>query len=119
MWSGRLTDATGLVPHSEAWFAYYEDQFGRLVDGENVRQEKSRQGFESGGRWKRASFASGFNGIRPLVANLLAGYIGHGRSLVWLQLKMFLNDRLNLESDEFNSEAVAGISTTERIQKML
>jgi hypothetical protein len=33
---GRLTDATGLVPHSEAWFAYYEDQFGRLVDGENV-----------------------------------------------------------------------------------
>lgn len=32
----RSTDATGLAPHSEAWFAYYEDQFGRLVDGENV-----------------------------------------------------------------------------------
>jgi hypothetical protein len=33
---GRLTDATGLVPHSEAWFEYYGDQFGRLVDGEDV-----------------------------------------------------------------------------------
>ena len=33
---GRLTDATGQVPHSEAWFAYYEDQFERLVDGENI-----------------------------------------------------------------------------------
>jgi hypothetical protein len=31
-----LTDASGLVPHSDAWFAYYEDQFDRLVDGEDV-----------------------------------------------------------------------------------
>ena len=30
----RLTDATGLVPHSEAWFAYYEDQFARWEVGE-------------------------------------------------------------------------------------
>lgn len=29
---GRLTDGTGLVPHSEAWFAYYGDQFGRWYD---------------------------------------------------------------------------------------
>jgi hypothetical protein len=33
---GRLTDATGLVPHSEAWFAYYEDQCDRFGDGEDV-----------------------------------------------------------------------------------
>jgi hypothetical protein len=31
-----LTDATGLVPHSEAWFGYYEDQFDRFLDGEDV-----------------------------------------------------------------------------------
>jgi hypothetical protein len=31
-----LTDVTGLVPHSDAWFAYYEDQYGRFVDGEDV-----------------------------------------------------------------------------------
>lgn len=33
---GRLTDVTGLVPHSEAWFAYYEDQCDRFGDGEDV-----------------------------------------------------------------------------------
>jgi hypothetical protein len=33
----RLTDATGLVPHSEAWFAYYEDQCERFAAGEDVR----------------------------------------------------------------------------------
>lgn len=32
----RLTDATGLVPHSEAWFAYYEDQCERFAAGEEV-----------------------------------------------------------------------------------
>jgi hypothetical protein len=32
----RLTDATGLVPHSEAWFAYYEDQCERFAAGEDV-----------------------------------------------------------------------------------
>ena len=27
----RWFDATGLVPHSESWFAFWEDQFDRLV----------------------------------------------------------------------------------------
>ena len=31
----------------------------------------------------------------------------------------FLSDRLHLSCDEFNAEAVAGISTTERLQTML
>jgi hypothetical protein len=31
---GRLTDATRLVPHSDAWFAYYEDQLARWEVGE-------------------------------------------------------------------------------------
>jgi len=31
----RLTDAS-LVPHSEAWFAYYEDQCDRFAAGEDV-----------------------------------------------------------------------------------
>ena len=46
-------------------------------------------------------------------------FIGHGRSLVWLQLKGFLTDRLRLTCDEFNAEAVAGIPTTERLQTLL
>jgi len=32
----RLTDTTGLVPHSEAWFTYYEDQCDRFAAGEDV-----------------------------------------------------------------------------------
>jgi hypothetical protein len=27
----------GLKPHSEAWFAFYEDKLFRLLDGENIR----------------------------------------------------------------------------------
>jgi hypothetical protein len=27
-------DSTGLVPHSEAWFAYYEEQFTKWEPGE-------------------------------------------------------------------------------------
>jgi predicted nucleotide-binding protein len=46
-------------------------------------------------------------------------FIGHGRSLVWLQLKTFLTDRLLLACDEFNAESVAGLTTTARLEQML
>lgn len=46
-------------------------------------------------------------------------FIGHGRSRIWYELKAFLNVRLHLECDEFNSEPVAGISTTARLQKLV
>jgi predicted nucleotide-binding protein len=46
-------------------------------------------------------------------------FIGHGRSLVWHQLKDFLSDRLHLVCDEFNAEAVAGITTVDRLQTLL
>lgn len=46
-------------------------------------------------------------------------FIGHGRSLLWRQLKDFLVDRLNLPYEEFNREAMAGISTTDRLKDML
>lgn len=46
-------------------------------------------------------------------------FIGHGRSLLWRELKDFLNDRLSLPWDEFNREAVAGLTTFERISEML
>lgn len=46
-------------------------------------------------------------------------FIGHGRSPVWRELKDFLWERLQLPTEEFNREPVAGISTTERLQQML
>ena len=46
-------------------------------------------------------------------------FVGHGGSLVWLQLKEFLTDRLHRTCVEFNSEAVAGKTTTRRLEEML
>ena len=46
-------------------------------------------------------------------------FIGHGRSLEWLELEKFLKDRLNLEPDQFNRIPTAGMSTKERLEQML
>lgn len=46
-------------------------------------------------------------------------FIGHGHSKIWKDLKDFLQDRLGLAWDEFNREPVAGISTVDRLQRML
>lgn len=46
-------------------------------------------------------------------------FIGHGRSLQWLKLKDFLQDRLQLEWDEFNRVPVAGVTNIGRLEGML
>jgi predicted nucleotide-binding protein len=46
-------------------------------------------------------------------------FIGHGRSAAWRELKDFLQDRLHLKCDEFNSAAAAGGTITDRLQRML
>jgi hypothetical protein len=46
-------------------------------------------------------------------------FIGHGRSLLWRELKDFITDRLSLPYDEFNRESVAGYPTAERLRTML
>lgn len=46
-------------------------------------------------------------------------FIGHGRSPVWKDLREFLEKRLNLSCEEFNSESSAGLSTKERLEEML
>jgi predicted nucleotide-binding protein len=46
-------------------------------------------------------------------------FIGHGRSLVWRDLKDFITDRLGLQYDEFNREPAAGTSTLDRLKTML
>jgi hypothetical protein len=34
-WAGKLADATWLAPHSEPWFAYWEDILDRYIAGES------------------------------------------------------------------------------------
>lgn len=46
-------------------------------------------------------------------------FIGHGRSHLWRELKDFIQDSLNLDWEEFNREATAGLSITERLTEML
>lgn len=46
-------------------------------------------------------------------------FIGHGGSLVWMQLKEFLQEALGLQADEFNRESSVGRTTVARLQEML
>lgn len=46
-------------------------------------------------------------------------FIGHGGSLLWLKLKDFIKDKLELPYEEFNRITVAGVANTERLQSML
>ncbi len=46
-------------------------------------------------------------------------FIGHGRSMLWRDLKDFLEARLKLPCDEFNRVPVAGYTTTERLEAMM
>jgi predicted nucleotide-binding protein len=46
-------------------------------------------------------------------------FIGHGRSPIWRELKDFIEDRLGLPVDEFNSVPVAGVTTTARLSELL
>ena len=46
-------------------------------------------------------------------------FISHGRSEQWREIKDFLQDRLELECDEFNRAATAGFTITERLQEMI
>ena len=46
-------------------------------------------------------------------------FIGHGRSPIWRELKDFIEGRLHLPVDEFNSVPVAGVATTARLSELL
>jgi predicted nucleotide-binding protein len=46
-------------------------------------------------------------------------FIGHGHSLVWHELKDFLQDHFHLTIDEFNSVSTAGVAIPNRLEEML
>lgn len=46
-------------------------------------------------------------------------FIGHGRSLLWRELKDFIEDTLKLPVDEFNRVPVAGITNIARLAEMM
>lgn len=46
-------------------------------------------------------------------------FIGHGRSLMWRELKDFVQEKLHLPYDEFNRVAIAGVTNIARLSQML
>ena len=46
-------------------------------------------------------------------------FIGHGHSPMWMELKIFLGDRLGLPVDEYNRVSSAGKPTTDRLREMM
>ncbi len=46
-------------------------------------------------------------------------FIGHGQSLIWRELKDFIQDRLSLPWDEFNRVPVAGVTNIARLSETL
>jgi hypothetical protein len=60
-------------------------------------------------------------GSRSAKASLIGTniFLGHGRSPVWRELKDFIENRLHLPVDEFNSVPVAGMTTTARLSELL
>lgn len=46
-------------------------------------------------------------------------FIGHGRSLLWRELKDFIADRLELPYDEFNRVTPAGTTNVDRLSEMM
>jgi predicted nucleotide-binding protein len=46
-------------------------------------------------------------------------FIGHGRSLVWKELRDFIRDRVKLPFDEFNRVPIAGTTNVARLSEML
>ena len=46
-------------------------------------------------------------------------FIGHGQSLLWRELKDFIQDRMHLPWDEFNRVPAAGFTTITRLSQML
>jgi predicted nucleotide-binding protein len=46
-------------------------------------------------------------------------FIGHGHSPVWRELHYFLQNRLHLTTDEFNSVSTAGVANINRLEEML
>lgn len=58
---------------------------------------------------------------RPVCDNRIGKniFIGHGKSVAWIELKDFISNRLSLPWDEFNRIPPAGFTIQERLSQML
>lgn len=93
-----------------------EDDLNRYVEQETLKEYDETAPISSRER-VQYFFQKQRRGMPTTPKNKI--FIGHGRSLVWKELKDFLQDRLHLEWDEFNRESVAGRSNKEVLSEKL
>ncbi len=116
-----------LVGGSQMWIMRARAALGRTY-GENTPEVDSwcpRQNVDPPAMTPQQKISSRLPQLERFAALLAVPggaakvFIGHGRSAEWLKLRIFLSHTLNLQCDEFNIEATAGIQTANRIETML
>jgi len=110
----HVLDVAGLSP---GWFGAH---WAVPKDIENLLEIPDFQAllhYREQGKMKSPSSTSSVSSAPILHPTEI--FIGHGRSSLWRELKEFLQDRLKLRPQEFNSESVAGRTTQARLQQML
>jgi hypothetical protein len=98
-----------LAPHQSAIALHLSGSV--LSRGIDRLERIAREAASHLGRLERRSAKAGLIGTNV--------FVGHGRSALWRELKDFVEDRLALPVDEFNSVPVAGIPTTTRLSDLL
>jgi predicted nucleotide-binding protein len=83
----------------------------RLMD--RVRRVLGQTGPDATGRRRGSLTPVAMARAKPVI------FIGHGRSLLWRELKDFLQDDLGFEWREFNSSPAAGLTAKERLEDLL
>ncbi len=98
---------------TEVSLALTEDERRDIFeDHEIVREFDGRQW--TGGPWPPSDHVLSWT---PQVGGTI--FIGHGRSVVWRELKDYIKERLGYPTDEFESVPTAGVHTADRLTAML
>ena len=104
-----MTQGAQVAPHQRLIGLYLSATV--LRNGLDTLEKSAR---EAASHLKRLQTRSAKNAM--LGTNV---FVGHGRSPLWRELKDFVEDRLKIPVDEFNSVPVAGVTTTARLSELL
>lgn len=115
--TGELMSRDSLAGSQGLQHAPHQEILGELLATSSVFTDCSELGrFAS----RAATHIERLNMARSTTsAQGLSVFIGHGRSLLWRELKDFINDRLHLSWEEFNRIPVAGVTNIARLEQML
>ena len=94
------------------WYQYESGQIVK-VDSPDIHSEVVKPAEELPNKTQQTVNRDTMNNENKKI------FIGHGRSDIWLRLKDFLENTLELPYEEFNRIPQAGKTTTDRLKKIL